>query len=277
MNRISRPGPVALAFAKAALLVVLTVAPSGCGGDGSVSKAAASMGLAEVPTLPPEVVDILCDVSIESPCTATTLAEQLDRVLPYAAARPGTHIRIWRGGKDVSDVILEAETVSPAPAKRKKAQKGADTKWIAEARRFLLKAAEPMLNGPRVMRSPLMEATTKIAMADVPGITQRTQILISDGLQVSTYADFECAELAPIDTFCARLHAEHVLVPGVLKDTKVYLAFTDMSHAARNRCRSTIFRLSAITDTWRQVLREAGATETVITNGVAPIGERPSE
>lgn len=261
------------------LLSLVAALGSGCGGDGGdgLSSAATKLGLKDAPTLPPEVIDVLCDASIDTPCTEATLAQTLESVLTYAASRPNSHVRLWRVGRDVSDTFLLAEQVALPPPKQKKAMREARRKWVDSSLRFFLKAAEPMLQGKRATRSALFESLTKVALAEVPGITTRVVVFLTDGLEVSGYADFEASELAPVGDLSSRLHADRVLAPGVLKDTKVYLAFTDMSRAVRNRGRSSIPRLTAITGNWRQILREAGSSEVVITTGVAPIGERLGE
>lgn len=276
-TRTAAPGLRRHLFTAAVFLAALAV--TGCGGDGNdgLSKAALSLGLSDAPAPPVEILDVLCDASQDTPCSATTLAESFDRILPYAASRPGSHVRLWKVGRDVSDIFLLADQVSPPTATKKKAVKSSRLRWVNETRRFLLKAAEPTLVERRATRSPLTEALTKVALAEIPGISLRTIVFITDGLEVSAYADWECAALVPIDALSARLHAEHVLSPGALKDTKVSLSFTDMAHAPRNRCRSSIPRLTAIMDGWKQLLREAGASEVFITTGVGPIGERPTE
>lgn len=261
------------------LLSLVAVLGSGCGGDGSdsLSNTATKLGLKDAPTLPPEVFDVLCDISSDTPCTEATLAQTLDGVLAVAALRPHSHIRLWRVGRDISDTVLLAEQVSPPPPKAKKATREARRKWTDVTARYFLKAAEPMLQGKRATRSALFESITKIALAEIPGITTRTQILLSDGLEVSRYCNWESEELVPVSELRTRLHADRVLAPGTLKDTRVYLSFTDMSRAVRNRVGSSIPRLTAITDSWRTLLREAGASEVVITTGVAPIGDRMGE
>lgn len=258
------------------LLPLVALLGSGCGGDGgdSLSDAANTLGLKDAPTVAPEVIDVLCDASIDTPCTETTLSATLDGVLNYAASRPGSHVRLWRVGRDVSDTFLLAEQISLPPPKKKKATRESRRKWVDTSLRFFLKAAEPMLQGKRATRSALFESLTKVGLAEVPGITTRVVVFLTDGLEVSGYADFEASDLAPVGDLSARLHADRVLAPGVLKDTKVYLAFADLSRAVRNRGRSSIPRLTAITEQWKQLLREGGASEVVITTGVAPIGER---
>lgn len=256
--------------------LVFTVALWSCGGDGGdeLTKAAASLGLADAPPLPAEVIDLGCDVSLETPCTTTTIATTLEKVLPYAAVRPNSTLRLWRIGRDVSDITIVAEQVVPdLKAKSKKAMKRDRLAWIEAARRSFMTAAEPMLSQRRVTRSPLLEAVSKIALTEVPGISQRVTILITDGLEYSSFADFECTDLAP-NALAAKLHRERVLVPGTLKDTRVFLTFTDVTHISRNRCRSSIARLTSITESWRQVLREAGASDVSFSTGVAPLGDR---
>lgn len=260
------------------LLIPLVVAAlSGCGGDGSggFRKAAAAVGLTDSPPLPAEIVDIGCDVSSEAPCTMTTLAETVSNGLLYAAARPGTHVRLWRIGRDISDTSIVAEQVSPGGrGQGKKAVKADRDRFVESARRLFLKAAEPMLDGPRVNRSPLLEAVTKIALAEIPGLSTRVMILITDGLEYSRWANWETGDIDPIESLSQRLHAGHVLTPGVLKDTRVFLSFCDVSHVSRSPSRSTIARLTGIQDAWRTLVREAGATTDVtFTTGVAPLGE----
>lgn len=258
------------------LALVFALALSGCGGDGGdgLSKIASSVGLADAPPLPAEVIDLGCDVSLETPCTTTTIATTLERVLPYAAIRPGSTLRLWRIGRDVSDITIVAEQVVPdSKTKSKKAMKRERLAGIEAARRSFMTAAEPMLSQRRVTRSPLLEAVSKIGLTEVPGTTQRVILLVTDGLEYSSFADFECTDLTP-NALAAKLHAERVLVPGTLKDTKVFLTFTDVTHISRNRCRSSISRLTSITETWRQLLREAGASDVIFTTGVAPLGDR---
>lgn len=244
---------------------------AGCG-DGGLSTVARSVGLADAPPMAPEVIDIACDLSVETPCTTTTLAATLDDVLPYAAIRPGTHVRLYGIGRDVSDIsMVAAQAVPMMKSTQKKALKRERLAWIDAASRVFIAAAEPMLRQRRVTRSPLFEGASRIALAEVPGITQRMLIYITDGLQYSELADWECGEVEP--GVVARLHRERVLAPGSLKDTRVFMCFASFSQASKGRCRSSISRITTIADAWRRLLREAGASEVTISSSVAPIGD----
>jgi hypothetical protein len=273
----TRPPLVAIAFIVS--LLSLVCGTSGCGGEGGdgLAKATAALRLSAAPVASPEVIDIGCDVSKKSPCIPTTLGLTMDKVLPYAAARPGSHVRLWQIGRDVSDVVMVAEQLSPLPPKTKKSTKAAREKWVETTAKFFLKAAEPMFLRKPVNRSPLFEAISKVALSEVPGISTRVLIVLTDGLEVSGFADWEQGDLVPIAELAKQLHAERVLSPGVLKDTRVFLSYADISRASKSRDRSSITRLTTITDGWRQLLREAGATDVVITNGVAPLSDRTAD
>ena len=258
-------------FAYLALVLTCSLVAVGCGGDG-LSSVARSVGLADVPPLSPEVIDIACDLSVDTPCTATTLATTLDCVLPYAAIRPETHVRLYGIGRDVSDITMVAEQVVPRMrSTKKKALKRERLAWIDAASRVFAAAAEPMLRQRRVTRSPLFEGASRVALAEVPGITQRVLVYLTDGLQFSELADWECGDVDP--GIVARLHHERVLPPGSLKDTRVFLSFASFSQASKGRCRSSISRITTITDAWRRILREAGASDVTVSSGVAPLGD----
>ena len=61
---------------------------------GSLSTALAWLGIEDPPPPPPLDIDVLCDASAGSSCTAESLRATLD-VPPAAAARPSSLVRLW--------------------------------------------------------------------------------------------------------------------------------------------------------------------------------------
>ncbi len=274
---MKRPRAPSLAPALVLYAISITsVLITGCGKeDGSLASAAQSVGLADAPPLPAEGVDILCDMSMNTPCTAARVRELLDALLPGLAQKPGSRLRVWTIGRDVGHVELLTELRVPDPPKQKKRQKAATQAWIESTERLILKLLEPFAAQPPAQRSPLFEAVTKVGLATMPGVSRRRMFVISDGLEYSGYANFESADIPTAAELLPVLHRDRVLTPGVLKDTDVAFIFNDVSRLPSGRGKSSVARMVAITDAWDRLLREGGATSVSFAAGLPALDSVP--
>ena len=71
-------------------------------------------------------------------------------------------------------------------------------------------AAKPLL-AKRYRRSPIAESITRVALAGTPAQMRRFIVVISDGLEVSTFGDWECGRLPTTKRFLRNLHRGEVL------------------------------------------------------------------
>lgn len=264
--------PRAPSFVLVLLAISITSVLTGCGGeDGALVSAAVSTGLADPPLLPAEAVDLVCDLSQHTPCTTARVRDLLEVILPPLADRPRSVVRLWVVGADVGRVQLLAEIRVPAAPRRKKRKKVATSEWARETEQLFLKLLEPYTAQEPVRRSPLFEAITKIALAEIPGVASRKTYMISDGLAYCGYANFESAEIPTAAELAPVLHRDRVLTPGVLRDTRVAFVFCDVSRLPSGRGRSSVARMVAITDCWDRLLREAGASDVSFSAGLPVI------
>lgn len=255
------------AFLAVTLTIVPTLLITGCGQNdaspsllGSVSRA---VGLAEEPLPPPELIDVVLDASEGSPASLATLEHTLNTTLPYAAARPGTSVRLWALGLELSDTRLLATVQSTAPKRRgERARKAEAQRFIETAKPFLLQAAQPVFERAAKKQSPIAEGISRVAYSTAPAGVQRHLIIITDARQVGGVLkfDFECGKVPDPATFVERLQANAILAPKTLTNTTIHFAFVALEPVPKRRgCDVTLARAQKIESAWRAAFTAAGA------------------
>ncbi len=239
-----------------ALLALICAVLAGCDSD-----AARLFGLAApLPPKPALAVDLICDGRGGGTCNAQSLAATCDEVLPRVAERPGSRVTLWNVGETVADTAVVASVTAPdSPPRARRAIHDTQACFISTARATLLARLTAHADGPAPHRTPLAEAITRIAWAGA-GTPNRTIIVITDGREVSDFADMECGTLPTVAQFVRDLTAARVLTPGTLARTDVQFAFVTIGRIDRNRCAVTLERADAIRSLWTAALKHAGAT-----------------
>jgi hypothetical protein len=206
---------------------------------------------------PPEPLDvtIICDASVGSSCTVTTLSQTLDVVLARVAQSPGSRVSLV----SVADVpeqsrILGTQTI-PAPRRPgRKAVEAHQRRVITTAKDYFLAAADPVFREPR-RRSPLLETLARTTLTTP--VARKVIVLVSDLREQSTYGTWECGRLPDANDFVQ--HTSDLLPPGSLANTTVYLTSADVAAVDANRCPQTVARFRHILDLWTKTLEHAGA------------------
>jgi hypothetical protein len=86
-------------------------------------------------------------------------------------------------------------------------------------------AARPSL-GCHAFRSPIAETITRVSLATVPPNVERWITIVSDGLEVSEFANFECAKLPRASTFVQSLQRKRVLGAASLTGIHVRMCYS---------------------------------------------------
>jgi hypothetical protein len=251
--------------------LVLTTA---CSRDSStkgdlVSIVSGAVGLQEEAAKPAEMLDIVIDASDGSPGSITTVETTLTSVLTYAADRPGSVIRLWALGLELSDTRLLASVQSTAPKRRgERARKNEATRFIDASLPYLLQAARPIFDHPAKKQSPIAEGISRVAYSRAPAGMHRQIITITDARQVGGQLklDFECDKKLPkVEAFVADLHKQAMLTPDSLRDTDVHFAYVALGAIPKRGCQVTLARAQHIESMWRAAFTAAGATSVEFT------------
>ncbi len=243
--------------ATAVLLAALTIAACRNGSSSFVEL----LGITDKPAPHAIAIDVLCDPSRGSTCTATTLRRVLTRSLNYAAGRPGSVVRLWMQGRDVATTGMIAEVSSTASKRSgKRARLRYEQRWIGAQTKTLMAAAAPHFS-KKHRRSPIAESVTRIALTGTATVMPRLLIVITDGLEVSTFGDFECGTLPTPKRFVRDLQRNNVLPVGSLKGITVDFSDADLAPIDGNRCAVTLRRAGEITNLWSAAIRAAGAQQ----------------
>lgn len=259
----------------------------GCSGEsagstdhlGVISRA---VGLQEEAAKPAEMLDIVIDASDGSPGSMTTVETTLKSVLVYAADRPGSEIRLWALGLELSDTRLLASVQSTAPKRRgERARKNEAARFVDASLPYLLQAARPIFDHPAKKQSPIAEGISRVAYSRAPAGMHRKIITITDARQVGGQLklDFECDKKLPkVEAFVADLHKQAMLTPDSLRDTEVHFAYVALGAIPKRGCQVTLARARHIESMWRAAFTAAGATSVEFTTdeprltGTAQVG-----
>ena len=252
------------------LAAVLAISTTGCDAleaTPAYANTCKAFGLCDEPSLPPEVIDVLCDPSIGSSCTRETLEKTLPGVLRYSAKRPGTRARLWLLGKSVADTNVAGEKESAAPARTsQRARKAFEEEFVEGAQEYLMAAVAPTFALPPIRRSPLAEAMSKVALAD-SGQLPRHLIVVTDAREVSSLGDFECGILPTNAGFVKKLQRRRILGASTLTGMRVELVFVQSTNVPSRGCPVQLEREMRIRELWSAALLAAGAKDVRIRTG----------
>lgn len=239
------------AFALAALLL---------GGCERVKDFTRETGLVSRPAPAAEQIEIIVDSGAGSTGTPETLRATLDVVLPYAAHRPGSIVRVWRVGEDPTDSEpIAVRTVTKPIRSGVRAKRSHQKKFVEESQLFFTTAARPLFEERTRRQTPLFETLTRVALTSTS--LPRRIILIGDlREETSRTARTECDELPEAAALLDRLHERGILTPGLLKGTTVHLAFVNFGRVENDRCISDIGNFAQLQNLWRDVLDASAAT-----------------
>lgn len=258
-----------LRVAAAAFLVALLVVVTGCDNaraETSIEAACRSVGICDEPPAPAVYIDILCDASAGSTCNKSALNKTLERSLRSASERPGTTVRLWLLGKDVSTTVVVGEQTAPAaPSATERSRHARADRFVAAAKDYLLATATPALEAPPIRRSPLFEAISKVALADAGGLP-RHLVVITDAREVGAF-DFECAKAPPDAVLLAALRRQHLLDPGLLAGVSVEFAFVTFGPIPGRGCVVNVERQLRLTELWTLALKTSSAASVRISSG----------
>lgn len=205
----------------------------------------------------PEPLDvtIICDASVGSSCTATTLSQTLDVVLARVAQSPGSRVSLVAVA-DVSENsrVLGAQTIEPSRRRGRKAVEAHQRRIIASAREYFLTAADGAFHDIR-KRSPLFETLARSTLTTPTA--KRVVVLVSDLREQSSYGTWECGPLPSTHDFLDLI--KDVLPADSLRNTTVYLTCADVTAVDANRCAQPLSRFRHILELWTRSLEQAGA------------------
>lgn len=253
------------------LLLVLIV---GCAGKSGI---AAWLGTADAIPPPPLAIDAVCDGSRGSTCTEATLTEVLRPALTVAAQRPGSTVRMWVQGSDVESTRVVC-TVASSKSRRsgRRATQQAEERWITKSLGEILAAVRPQLDR-HAHRSPIAEALTRVSMASAPPDSERWIVAVSDGLEVSSFGDFECARLPRAAEFVRSLQHERVLGPDSLASIHVRMCHLELAPVDGGRCPMTVARAIDVRALWTAALVAAGASDVQITESAPTLFDEAND
>jgi len=249
------------------LLVLLAVALGCAACRKSAGTIAAWFGATDKPQASLLTVDILCDSSSGSTCTADALREVVQAALHRTAERPGSSVRLWLQGRNIETTRLIA--VAKSPARRvvgRRARADAENRWVAKECAALSSAAANAAR-KRVRRSPIAESIGVVALAPPPAIGKREIIVVTDALEVSDYGEFECGKLPKPERFARSLALHGVLPLGSLAGIAVQFCHVDLGAIDGGRCAVSLGRAAEIRTIWRAALTAAGASTVEIRSG----------
>ncbi|HEV7764006.1 MAG TPA: hypothetical protein VGQ76_03290, partial [Thermoanaerobaculia bacterium] len=129
-----------------------------------------------------------------------------------------------------------------------------------------LSAAHPSL-GYHASRSPIAEAVTRVSLATAPPDAERWIVVVSDGLEVSDFANFECGRLPRTSTFVQSLQRKRVLEPSSLAGIHVRMCFLDLAPVDGGRCPMSVARAIDVRAQWAAALTAAGSRDVQVTDG----------
>ena len=252
----------AIGCAVAALLAL-----AACRNGGS--SFAELLGVKDKPVAQPVTIDVLCDPSRGSTCTKATLRLVLTQSLNTAVDRPGSSVRLWMQGHDVATTCMIAAAISSRTKLTGKHSKlRHQQRWVSTQVRILTdKAAVHLLKKRR--RSPIAESITRAALARTESPMPRVLIVVSDGLEVSTFGDFECGTLPSAKRFVRDLQHNNVLPARSLSGISVHFSHADLAPIDGERCAVTLKRVGEISNLWSAAIRAAGAERFQIDRGDA--------
>lgn len=264
-----------------AVLVPLLLAGIGCSRDNGsvVGTFTSAIGLEEKAPQPAQLVDVVIDGSDGSPASLDTLEATIRPVLAYAAARPGTEVRLWALGLELTDTRLLASVKSTAPKRRGERARAVEaTRFTDTSLPYLLQAARPIFDNPAKKQSPIAEGISRVAYSRAPAGMQRQIVIITDARQVGgpLKLDFECDRKLPtVQAFTDALQKEAMFGPDSLRNTSVHFAYVALGAIPKRGCPVTFARAQQIEALWRSACAGAGATTVEFSTSAPQLDAQP--
>ncbi len=106
-----------------------------------------------------------------------------------------------------------------------------------------------------------------MSLAAAPQDAERWIVVLSDGLEVSDFANFECAKLPRASMFVQLLERKRVLGPNSLAGIHVRMCFLDLAPVDGGRCSMTVARAIDVRALWAAALAAAGSRDVQVTEG----------
>lgn len=245
------------------MMVLSVTAVAGCSSP-QMRTALQALGMVDDDPPPPVVIDLLCDHSRGSSCSQQNLASALNVVLPTAARRPGSTVRLWLQGASFGSTSLAGQRmVERPPEPGMRAIKAFEHRWTTASLEFFMRAAQPFLESDAPLRSPIGEAFGKIALAQVTPGARHQLVVLSDGRQFSELlGDWECSDLPAVDQFIHTLNSKGILAPESFRGACIIFAYFADGEIDGDRCEATMQRATRVRALWRAALvASAGASE----------------
>lgn len=208
---------------------------------------------------------VLCDASQYSTCDAETLRAALDSVvLPAVADRPGSRVRLYTLGEEVTARLLATQETTAAAKLTLKAITKHELAWRHDALAFFTTAAAPLFQGTPAQRSKIAEALTRLASEDQLPNADRILLYIGD-LRETGIAKLECGLIPDPLEWRQRLDRARLLQPDTLTGVRVLFTNTSITTPGNVQC-DTPARAQAIKELWRSAITRAGGTPEFFTN-----------
>ncbi len=174
-------------------------------------------------------------------------------------SRPGSVLRAWIMGEDVSGTQVVATVVSPSITRRgRQSRSQAIEKFVWTSKATILRVLVPRMKAiPDRRHSPIAESISRIALAAAPSGMERRILAVSDGREVGV-ADLECGEVST-DGFLAALDRHSALVPHTLNNIDVEFTYVSLGVIDHGRCDATLGRALWTRELWRVAFKRAGA------------------
>ena len=204
----------------------------------------------------PVTYDVLLDASEHSTGTPETLRSTLNVLLPDAAQRPDSVVRLWTLDASVTARLVAQREVTSAKRSTPKAIKAHQTRWMSEALDYFTTTATPVFADAPAQKSRIAEALTRIAAADAPA-KERVLLYIGD-LRETGVIRAECGTLPDAQVFVTLLHEQQLLLPASMP-YRVIFAYTAISAPGDILC-DTPSRSAALQHLWSTAIRAAGGT-----------------
>jgi hypothetical protein len=245
-----------------------------CGGDrhararGLLNAAGEATGLIDPAAAPSETIDLLCQVSDETPCDARRFSATLELAAAFAHARPPSDLRVWTVDSSPSGATLVGSLSIPDRASQS-ARRALQTErlFVEGARAALCPPVVARLGGPAGQGVGLAEALTKVSLAPSRGLPRRI-VVLSSGYE-SGVARFRCRLLPTVRQWQTLLTRRHLLAPGSMSNTTLHFGHMDLATMPRRRdCpTSSIARDLHVRELWRSALTDAGAVRVTFDLG----------
>jgi len=222
-----------------------------------LQHAAQLAGLTDPPPPAPITVSVLADASSRA-CTPERLRTILTWALTTVAEHPGSSIRLFGLGHDLtSTTLLGEQTSTPSPSPAVAAINAHRERFRTTALEALTTAARPLWT-ERNQASPIAEGLA--AIAQFPTAHQHVMLVLSDLRQESGLGHFECGPFPSPAAWTQRTKS----LFAHLRGATVIVAFASpLEPVTGQRCSSTNERYDQLITLWTAAITNSGARFSV--------------